>query len=109
MAQIHGGFHMQSNVHKLDRRDEAPITEPIAIIDTFATGVARIEEVAPNLYRLVLVSEQQAAYDSGRERVVVAKIVCTGEMLAALTVATADKTKAPELLSHMAPVTALAN
>lgn len=100
---------MQSNVTKIDRRDEAPLAEPIAVIDTFATGVGRIEEVAPNLYRLVLVVDQHTAYDGSRERVIVARIVCTGEMLTALTIATAEKTKAPELLNHMAPVTALAN
>ncbi|RVD54548.1 MULTISPECIES: hypothetical protein [unclassified Mesorhizobium] len=54
------------------------------VLDTFVQGVGRVEEVAPNLFRVSYIAHQQG-YDGTQERVCVAKFIIPLEAM--LTIA----------------------
>lgn len=65
------------------------LSEPIAIADTFVSGVGCVEELAPNLYRVTYFANQKFHYGSGEvEKVVVAKFIVTLDTLLAMSNAT---------------------
>jgi hypothetical protein len=87
---------------------EIPLSEPVAVVDTFVSGVAYVEELSPNLYRVVYYADQRAVYDGSRERAVAARFIVSGETLAAMSRATAEGLKcSPEFLDI--PEGAIAN
>ncbi|MFA7282151.1 MAG: hypothetical protein WC100_18870 [Sterolibacterium sp.] len=49
-------------------------TEPIAVIDTFTTGIARIEEIGGNI-RFTFYADQKSLYSGERERVIVSRLI----------------------------------
>jgi hypothetical protein len=64
------------------RSDEPPaLVEPVAIGDTFATGLAKIENLGGGLYRFWLCVEQAPLDGGPPERIIVAKIVGPGSGL----------------------------
>jgi hypothetical protein len=70
-----------------------PLIEPYAVPDTFASGVAFVEELAPNLFRVVLCAEGRQTYGNERERAVVARLIVTGEALASIAQSAAETLK----------------
>jgi len=52
-----------------------PITEPFAVLDIFATEMARADRLPCGLIRFTLVAEQISCHDGSIERAVVARIV----------------------------------
>lgn len=58
--------------------------EPVVILDTFVQGVGRVEEVAPNLFRVSFYAHQ-TGYDGAQERICVAKFIIPMEPM--LTIA----------------------
>lgn len=59
------------------------LLEPTILSDTFVTGVGDIEELAPNLFRLILYAEGKCHFEEGRrERVAVEKLIMTGDAMA---------------------------
>ncbi|MET3521480.1 hypothetical protein [Mesorhizobium abyssinicae] len=48
--------------------------EPVVILDTFVQGVGRVEEVAPNLFRVSYYAHQQG-YGGVQEKICVAKFI----------------------------------
>lgn len=54
-----------------------PFVEPVAVPDTYASGLARVEEVTTDVFRFTLFARQSSLIDSTPERVIVSRIVMT--------------------------------
>lgn len=53
----------------------AHVTEPFAVIDTFASEVHSIEDIGGECFRITYCANMISPHDGSRERVVVARIV----------------------------------
>jgi hypothetical protein len=60
------------------KTSQAPLVEPIAVRDTFVSGMASVEPVGPDLYRLTFYAEGHCAFDGREERAVVARFIIAG-------------------------------
>lgn len=67
------------------------LVEPVAIADTFVSGVGCVDELAPNLFRVVYYTTQKTNYGNDRENMVVAKFIVTLETLLAMSAATTTR------------------
>ena len=67
------------------------LIEPAVILDTFVSGVGRVEELSPNLYRVSYYAKHKSAYDGSEENVLVAKFIVTFETMLAMAGATVEK------------------
>ena len=56
-----------------------PMNEPYAVAGMFVTGIARVDEVAPNLFRVTLCANDKTANDGTPERVVDGKLIITAD------------------------------
>lgn len=66
------------------------IIEPVVISEDFVTEIGRIEEMAPNLYRVTICARQRCDYDRERyESVIKAKLFMTGEAMQEMSLALA--------------------
>lgn len=59
----------------------APYTEPIAVPDVFVTDLARIERLRGGYMRFTFYAEQESIHDRTTERVIVARIVMSAEVV----------------------------
>lgn len=59
-------------------------TEPFAVIDTFVTGIGRVEELSKDLFRVTLCVDGKAAHDGTPERAVISKLIMTADTMAAI-------------------------
>ncbi|HDZ73507.1 MAG TPA: hypothetical protein ENH55_12205 [Aurantimonas coralicida] len=66
-----------------------PLIEPYVVSDTFASGLASVEEIEPGIYRMTLYANQTSALDGSKERVVVEKTVVSRATLDAIAAAAA--------------------
>lgn len=57
---------------------QAPLVEPIAVRDIFVSGMASVDNVGPDLYRLTFYAEGHCAFDGREERTVVARFIIAG-------------------------------
>lgn len=62
-------------------------SEPIAIPDTYVSGLADAEQLSPGLWRLTFFSRQRSLYDGEPENIAVAKFVVTGDAIVAICAA----------------------
>lgn len=78
------------------------LIEPAVILDTFVSGVGRVEELSPNLFRISYYAKHKSAYDGSDENVLVAKFIVTLETILAMARSTVEK---PEALpdDHIVP------
>ena len=60
------------------------IIEPYQVMDDFVTEVGRIDQVGPDLYRVLLVSCEPCSIDGSLERVLKAKLFMTSEAMQAI-------------------------
>lgn len=59
----------------------APLVEPIAVRDTFVSGMASVETVGPGLYRLTFYADGHCTFDGRIERTIVARFIIAGETI----------------------------
>lgn len=57
----------------------APISEPIAVPDTYVSGIAHIEQMGGGLMRFTLFAGHHNLSDNEPERVIVSRIIMTKE------------------------------
>jgi hypothetical protein len=53
----------------------APLVEPTAVHDIFVSGMARVDNVGPDFYRLTFYADSVNTFDGRPERTVVARFV----------------------------------
>jgi len=63
---------MQSNV---------PFTEPIAVPDVFVSGVGRVDPIGDGIFRITYYVDHHSAFDGRSEKVVVARMLISGEAI----------------------------
>lgn len=85
------------------------IHEPFAITDDLVTEVGRITEIAPNLYRVILIAREPCVYNGTMERVAKCKLIMTGEAMRDMGLALAAGTDGERPEFHRLPADATAN
>lgn len=58
--------------------EDAPLVEPTAVHDIFVSGMARVDGVGPDLFRLTFYADGVNSFDGRKERTVVARFVIAG-------------------------------
>lgn len=61
-----------------------PLVEPTVIRDTFVSGVARMDIVGPDFYRVTFFSNGHCTFDGREERTVVARHLMAGDVVRAV-------------------------
>lgn len=62
--------------------EEPRFVEPVVIPDIFVSGIANVEQLSQDVFRLTFYADQKSPIDGVSEQIIVAKLIVTREALA---------------------------